>query len=140
DDYSASTYQHNQGLACLTCHKAPANGADGEDFLSGGTVYTELSGNSSDKYAGGYKIRVLLDTELAIDYEYDSEGGTANSYSENSALSSSYDFTAQVIDSDGEVVNYSATNSHATQTHLNCNSCHSVSGENGAQGRVVNFK
>jgi hypothetical protein len=138
DDDSITSYSvisHNQGSACLACHAAPADGADGKDYLSGGTVYTQIDGSSSDTYANGYIIRALLDTGLTIDYN---DGrGTGNSYSDNSALSSDYSFTAQVLDSNGNIVNQSATNSHTTSSNLNCNSCHTVSGDNGAPGRIT---
>jgi len=128
-------YSHNQGASCLSCHAAPANAADGKDFLSGGTVYTKLDGSSSDTYANNYTIRVVLDTGLAINFK---DGrGTGNSNSENSALSSNYTFTAQVLDPNGDVVSYSATNSHTTSSNLNCNSCHTASGDNNAPGRIT---
>ena len=134
---SVSVTSHNQGRTCLTCHAAPADSADGKDFLSGGTIYSTLNGTTTDTYASGYTIRTLLDTGLAINYTYEREGGTGNSYSENSALSSDYDFTAQVLNANNEVVNSSGTNSHNTSSHLNCNSCHTSSGENGAPGRII---
>jgi len=126
--------KHNQGKKCLSCHKAPANNADGEDFLSGGTIYKSLDGDSSDSYADGYMIRIILDNKLAINYK--KKRGTGNSYSKDSALSSEYKFTSYVLNRDNQVVNSSKIDSHNTTTHLNCNSCHILKGKNGASGRI----
>lgn len=148
ENSNINVVSHNQGIPCLSCHMAPASNAEGEDFLSGGTVYTTLTGNNSTKYASGYKIRVLLDNDEKIDFEIENDededdgeeeegGGTANSSSDDSALSSNYTFTAQVINSSNSVTNSSSTNTHSTQTHLDCNSCHTVYGLNGAPGRIT---
>jgi len=139
NDNTSSIDFHNQGQACLSCHAAPATLADGEDFLSGGTVYTTLNGNSSQSFASGYTIRLALSNGISINYEYDNDGGTANSYSENSTLLNNYTFTAQVVNTANEVVNTSTTNSHNTSTYLNCNSCHTIEGTNGAPGRILSL-
>jgi len=135
DSINLTISYHNQGADCLSCHTAPAENADGKDYLSGGTVYTTLNGSNADTYASGYTIRLLLDTNLSIDYI--PEKGTGNSYSENSALSSAYYFTGQVLNSAKQVIKSSNTNSHSTTSHLSCNKCHTSVGENGAPGRVT---
>ncbi|MDQ7042759.1 MAG: hypothetical protein Q9M34_04440, partial [Sulfurimonas sp.] len=56
DENSDSTVYHNQGINCLSCHKAPAAGAEGYSFLSGGTIYTELNATTAAQYATGYTI------------------------------------------------------------------------------------
>ena len=132
---TVSINKHNQGVACLNCHKAPAENADGKSFLSGGTVYTTLDGTTSDTYADGYSIRALLDNDVAINYT--KKRGTGNSYSKDSALSSDYNFTAQVLNSSNVVVKSSKKNSHNTTKNLNCNGCHTSTGKNGTLGRVV---
>jgi len=133
--------QHNQGKSCLSCHSAPAKGANGKAFLSGGTVYTTLNGTDSKNYADGFTIRLLLDGGSQPIYRVKSRRGTGNFYSKDSALSSSYKFTAQVImnNTDKNVVNSSKKNSHNTEKYLSCNNCHTATGKNGAPGRVINF-
>ncbi|MDQ7067939.1 MAG: hypothetical protein Q9M40_08180 [Sulfurimonas sp.] len=133
-DSSDNTVYHNQGTSCLSCHKAPATGAEGYSFLSGGTIYTELNATTAAQYATGYTIRALLDTNLSINYI--SGRGYGNSRSQDTALSNDYNFTAQVVNSSGVVVNSSATNSHSTASNLDCNVCHTAAGANGAPGRI----
>jgi len=143
-DYSANISYHNQGSSCLTCHGTSVsrdnddddeNGDNEKNFYSGGTVYTTLDGTSSNQYAGGYMIRLLLDNGQSVSYRYNSEGGTANSYTEDSRVLS-YPFTAQVVNASGSVVNASATNSH-NSSRVDCNSCHTSTGNSGAAGRIT---
>lgn len=135
--YNDEYTNHNQGLACLSCHAAPANKADGEDFLSGATVYTALDATSSAQFAVSHTIRLLLTNEQILNYETEDDGGDANSYSEDSRILS-YDYTAQVINKDGTVVNSSQTYSH-NYTQLDCNTCHTAVGNNGAPGRIISY-
>ena len=48
-------------------------------------------------------------------------------------------FTAQVIDTNGNVVNASAPSSHDS-SRLDCNRCHTSGGAAGAPGRIVNYQ
>ncbi|MBU1657534.1 hypothetical protein KKG72_00595 [bacterium] len=135
---TSTTYtisSHNQGASCLSCHAAPARSADGEDFLSGATVYTALDATSVNQSANGYIIRALLSNGQA--FNYSSGRGTGNSNNSDSRLLS-YSFTAQVINSSATVVNASVTNSHNSD-RLDCNSCHTSTGNNGAPGRITSF-
>lgn len=129
---SGPVSHHNQGRACLDCH-----GPGGEErFRSGATVYTAIDGSASNEYAFGYKIRLVLDNTQSINYS--AGRGTGNSRTSDSRLTSSYTFTAQVVDSSGSVVNTSAVNSH-DYTRVDCNGCHTSSGNSGAPGRIVSY-
>ncbi len=126
---------HNQGVACLSCHGVGVSSdvEYDERFTSGGTVYTAL--NSVNGYAKDYKIRLVLEnTGTIINYEI--EEGDGNSYTEYSG--SINDYTAQVIDASGVVVNSSLTNSHGVD-RLDCNTCHTASGTDGAPGRITSY-
>lgn len=138
DDTYSGIDIHNQGDNCLRCHAAPATQADGEDFISGGTVFTTISAaiTDTDKFASNHKIKLLFSDNSTTTFEIDK--GTGNSFTE-SALNNALSFTAQVIDSTGTVVNSSNTDSHSTLTHLDCNSCHTATGSNDAPGRIVSF-
>ena len=136
-DDEDTTSNHYQGVSCLSCHSAPATQADGEDFLSGATVYTALNATSSAQFATSHTIRLVLTNEQILNYRYDDDGGDANSYSEDSRILS-YDYTAQVVNNSGVVVNSSQTYSH-NYTQLDCNSCHTATGNNGAPGRIVSY-
>jgi predicted CxxxxCH...CXXCH cytochrome family protein len=126
---SGAISSHNQGHACLECH-----GPGGEErFESGATVYTALNATTSAQYANGYLIRLVL--ENGQQFNYRSGRGTGNSYSEDSRMLS-YRFTAQVVDSSGSVVTSSATDSH-DYTRVDCNTCHTSTGNNGAPGRIT---
>ncbi|MCD6260142.1 MAG: hypothetical protein J7J31_11140 [Helicobacteraceae bacterium] len=126
---------HNQGIDCLSCHAYPARDADGEDFYSGVTIFTQLDATQPQEYAYGYTIRVTLSNGQTFDYETKEKRGTGNAYSEDARLLS-YDFTAHVLDPSGTIVNSSMINSH-TPSRLACNTCHTASGNNGAPGRVA---
>ena len=129
---------HHQGDSCLPCHTSPAYEADGKDFLSGGTIYTALDATSASQLASSYTIRVVLKNTQSLDYKTKDDGGDANSYSGDSRLLS-YDYTAQVVNSSGTIVNSSKRYSH-NYTQLNCNSCHTQMGNNGAPGRIVSYE
>lgn len=138
DDTYSGIDIHNQGDNCLRCHATPASQADGEDFISGGTVFTTLSAaiTDTDKFASNHKIKLLFSNATTTTFEIDK--GTGNSFTE-SALDNTLSFTAQVIDSTGTVVNSSNTDSHSTLTHLDCNSCHTAAGTDSAPGRIVSY-
>ncbi|NCO01736.1 MAG: hypothetical protein GW906_07880 [Epsilonproteobacteria bacterium] len=136
---SSSITVHNQGVACSVCH-----GPNGrEDYLlSAGTVFNQLNTSSANQAASGYSLQALLSTGQKITYRIKTKRGSGNSYVKSSdapALTSAYDFTGQVVDNTFTVVNASATNSHNTRTHLDCNSCHTETGTNSAPGRITSF-
>ena len=130
---SSSISYHNQGSSCMSCHTYPASRADGKSFYSGLTVYTALDATSSAQYVKVYSLRALLSNGQYVNFS--SGRGTGNFNSRDSRLLS-YNYTAQVVDSSGKVVNSSTSNSH-TASRLNCNSCHTSVGLNGASGRVT---
>jgi mono/diheme cytochrome c family protein len=126
-DSSSVLVVHNQGVGCLDCHGVGSE----KEFTSGATVYTNL--NAVDSYADGHTVRLVLkNTGTVIDYipKY----GTGNSHT---AYAESINaFTAKVLDAEGNVVNSSADYSHDS-SQLNCNSCHTQSGTDGAPGRIT---
>jgi len=123
---------HNQGVNCLQCHTS------GEHrLISGATVYTTLDAPNNDarKAAQGYRVQLLLQNNQIL--RYNSSRGTGNSDWTRSITNTN--FTAQVIDSQGKVVNQSATNSHDTANRLDCNKCHTSSGLGATPGRIVSY-
>ena len=123
DENSAS---HNQGADCLACH----------GFTSGATVFNKLNakgGNSTDA-ASGYSIQLLLENNTTIRYSSSRGIGNVN-YTGSGNIGN---FTAEVIDSSGNVVNKSLKNTH-NDSRLHCNVCHSSSGLNNAPGRIVGY-
>ena len=118
NEESSATGIHNQGIACSQCHS----------FASGATVFTRLNAPNKSAGAVGYKI------QLGGSYVYNSGRGSGNS---NLARYSGGKFTANVIDTNGNIVNSSANMSHDA-SRLDCNRCHTASGSNGAPGRIVN--
>ena len=121
---------HSQGVSCATCHSAGSE----ESFTSGATVFTTLDAANSDtsKYATGYGLRLLLAGGSAVTYS--SGRGIGNFYTRTSTGTFN-DYTAQVVDSSGVVVNSSNTDSHDLN-RLDCNSCHTAAGTGGAPGRI----
>jgi len=111
---------HNEGRDCLACHS----------FASAGTVFTSLNAADNTPGAAGYRIK------LSTGIVYASARGTGNS--RTSSFPSS-NFTAQVIDPNGNIVNSSANMSHDASRRA-CNSCHSSSGNSGAPGRITSAK
>jgi len=112
-----SKTSHNEGRDCLECHS----------FASAGTVFNTLNAGNNTPGAAGYKIK------LSTGIVYSSARGTGNS------LSSSFpngNFTAQVMDPNGNIVNSSANMSHNGARRA-CNSCHTASGNSGAPGRIT---
>jgi len=110
---------HNQGQSCAKCHT--------NDFNSGATVFKTLHAATNTLGATGYKIQ-LGDTDV-----YNAGRGDGNSYLTRFTGNK---FTAHVIDSNGNIVNSSASLSHDS-TRLDCNRCHTVNGANGAPGRIT---
>ncbi|QOP42521.1 hypothetical protein FJR45_00535 [Sulfurimonas sediminis] len=141
--------QHYQGQSCAQCHSttgAVALNEDNEDnenneagenaFSSGATVYTLLHGENANasQAASGYSLRLVLQSGIIESYRL--ARGTGNVYANVNAGLGNY--TVEVLDRAGNVVNRSATNSH-NDSRLDCNSCHSLNGANGAPGRIVSF-
>jgi len=127
-----NTVIHSQGVSCATCHSAGSE----ESFTSGATVFTTLDAAGSDvsKYATGYTLRLYM-ASTGTTINYTAGRGSGNSYTRASSGSIPNSYTAQVVDSSGVVVNSSAADSHDL-TRLDCNSCHSATGSNGAPGRI----
>ncbi len=119
--------KHNQGKNCLECHS----------FTGGGTVFTKIDAANYDETSASqtHKIRLLLSNGNTITYE---KGNGYGNYKYSGDKSSIGNFTAQVIDTNGTVVNQSRTDSHSS-SRLACNRCHTKDGANGAPGRIVNF-
>ena len=132
---SENTYLHNQGKSCASCHSI--GGSNEEQFASGATIFTAIDAADLDtsKVSTTHTLRLVLENNASIvNYYANSEGGSGNvQFYNGSAINK---FTAQVLDSNGNVVNTSATDSH-DNTRLDCNSCHSASGANGAPGRII---
>lgn len=126
---------HNQGQDCLVCHGI--GGSEEPQLSSGATVFTKLNAlnNDTSSYAKGYTIKLLLSDGKSVRFS----SGLGDGNSKTSATLGGYDFTAQVVDSSGNVVNSSATNSH-NSNRLACNSCHTSRGANNAPGRIINTK
>ena len=114
---SDSGGSHNEGRDCLSCHS----------FASAGTVFNSLNAANNTPGASGYRIK------LSTGIVYGSARGTGNS---RASSFPSGNFTAQVIDPNGNVVNSSADMSHDASRRA-CNSCHTASGNSGAPGRIT---
>lgn len=108
---------HNEGKNCLSCH----------NFASAGTVFNSLNAANNTPGASGYKIKLSTGTV------YSTGRGTGNSLTYSFPNSK---FTAQVMDPNGNIVNSSANLSHDGSRRA-CNTCHTVSGNNGAPGRIT---
>lgn len=123
----ANSKVHHQGVNCLECHS----------FSSAGTVYNNLRGKNSTSVgtANGYRIQLLLSNKRTIKYQKTIGYGNSLWKGDVGAVN---DFTAQIIDANGKVVNSSKKNSHNVG-RLACNSCHTQNGLNGAPGRLVNY-
>ena len=114
---SGSGGSHNEGKNCLSCH----------NFASAGTVFNSLKAANNTPGAAGYRIKLSTGTV------YGSARGTGNSVASSFP---SGNFTAQVMDPNGNIVNSSADMSHNGSRRA-CNSCHTASGNNGAPGRIT---
>ena len=118
---------HHQGQNCMECHA----------FDSAATVYNDLRGkeNTSEGTAKGYSVQLVLENHTVIQYRSARGYGNVRWNGDTGAIDN---FTAQVIDGQGNVVNNSLTNSHNVG-RLACNTCHTQNGLNGAPGRIVNY-
>ena len=119
-------------------NKENENESDEEYFTSGATIYTKLNAlNGPSDVANGYSIRLLLEnTNQIVNYRKGEGSGNVNATFDTGIVNS---FTAQVLDTRGNVVNSSFENSHDI-TRLACNTCHNTNGANNAPGRIVSFK
>ncbi len=158
---------HNQGVSCAQCHgssslyQAPRHSDENENenenedeewslsdlfgenegsdttFDSGVTIFTTLDAQNSDakKAAYGYSLRLVLASGETINYV---QGKGTGNFIKDSFNAGITNYTVEVLDSNGNVVNSSQTNSHTT-ARFDCNSCHTASGNSGAPGRVVSF-
>ena len=119
---------HHQGHDCLTCHS----------FSSAGTIYHTLRGkyDTNEDVAKDYTIQLLLDNGSTVKYKQGNGEGNVLWRGDTGDLN---DFTAQVLDTQGKVVNSSKKNSHNVG-RLACNICHSELGLNGAPGRIVSYQ
>jgi len=117
---------HNQGKNCLECHS----------FQSAASIFTTLhaASGTNENSAKSYTIQLLLDTGDKILYRSARGDGNVRWSGDSGKIDN---FTAQVLDPSGKVVNSSKTNSHNVG-RLACNSCHTAQGLNGAPGRIVN--
>jgi len=112
---------HNEGRACLSCHS----------FTSAGTVFSSLTAGNNTPGAAGYSIR-LNDNVVYRRASYGVGNQIASSFPTGN-------YTAYVIDANGNIVNSSANMSHDA-SRRNCNSCHSSTGNSGAPGRITNAR
>ena len=110
---------------------------DGENiFTSGATVFAQIDSPDYDakNAAYGYTLRLILQGGEV--QGYNSGRGTGNF---NGTFNAGIDkYTAQVLDSQGNIVNTSATDSHDS-SRFDCNSCHTAGGNSGAPGRIVAY-
>jgi len=109
---------HYQGQNCLNCH----------NFASAGTVFSTLDANDNTVGATGYRIK------LSTGNVFNAAIGKGNSYALSFPTSN---YTAEVMDANGNIVNSSAALSHDSSRRA-CNSCHTATGNNGAPGRILN--
>jgi len=118
---------HNQGRNCIECHS----------FDSSGTVFTTLLGKtgSNKDAAKDYKIQLLLENNEKIILTQARGDGNVFWNGDVGAINN---FTAQVTDKNGSIVNSSQKNSHNVG-RLSCNACHTEKGLSGAPGRIVNY-
>ena len=124
---------HNQGKACASCH---AQGSSNEEtFDSGATIFTEINAVNGDasKIAQNYSLRLVLQNSIGTE-NYRSGRGTGNFYTNFNAGITNY--TVEVVNAKGVVVNSSAMDSH-NSSRFDCNSCHTATGTNGAPGRIL---
>ncbi|MBU1657524.1 hypothetical protein KKG72_00545 [bacterium] len=131
-----ATVYHNQGESCLVCHGDSSTLLDlKQKFTSGATVYTSLNASNLESFANGYAIRLVLETTNE-EVDYITGNGIGNSHVRYTDTINNY--TAQVIDENYNVVNSSTPNSHGF-SRLECNSCHTENGINGAPGRITSY-
>ena len=123
NEFSAT---HNQGKNCLECHS----------FTSGVTLYTKLHGKDKtvSDVAKDYNVQLKLDSGEIITYRKGNGYGNRLYKGDQGAIN---DFTPQVVDANGKVVNQSKYPHNVGR--MACNSCHTQEGLNGAPGRVVNY-
>ena len=131
-----SSQAHYQGESCARCHSASSD--EGEDsFSSGATIFKSIDASNGDvsNSSENYSLRLVLENGAGIE-NYRLGNGTGNVNASFNAGIAKY--TAEVLDSAGNLVNSSVQDSHDA-SRFDCNSCHTASGLNGAPGRIVSF-
>lgn len=111
----------NPGEACIRCH----NSGEGPAFNIAGTVY-DSSKQNDDCFGSVGATVVLTDAKGKV-----ITMGLVSSGSFYSKDSFTPPYTAKVV-RDGK-----ETKMTTPQTNADCNSCHTVTGANGAPGRIV---
>ena len=134
---------HYQGVSCAQCHDASKIGQNynGEAlehaFKIGGTIFNDLQAPDKDTNKAAAYYWVKLSLENGNVFKSMVGRGTGNFWS-NASIPDGVKFKVEVLDRNGNVVN--STNGHThDNTRLDCNSCHTSSGTNGAPGRIVNY-
>ncbi len=117
NDKGSNDTIHNQGKSCIACH----------DF-NGATVFNSMNAPDNTAGAAGYRV------QLGGADVYNSSNGIGNSNFRGNATLPNY--TAHVIDANGNVVRSSGMNTHDNM-RLDCNRCHTATGANGAPGRLT---
>jgi len=129
-----------QGQACIECH---SRGGEDDIVRFGGTLSTYIHTENGEYYQdlNDYSVNVVgnMGSDFSAPvYSSTSITGHNNFYkSTSSNFVSGELFTVYVKDGNGNVVNQSATNTHSSATHRDCNSCHTKDGTNNAPGRVL---
>ncbi|EDP73725.1 probable S-layer related protein (Precursor) [Hydrogenivirga sp. 128-5-R1-1] len=134
---------HYQGVSCAQCHDASKIGQNynGEAlehaFKIGGTIFNDLQApdKNTNKAAAYYWVKLSLENGNV--FKSMVGRGTGNFWS-NANIPDGVKFKVEVLDKDGNVVNSTNGYTH-DNTRLDCNSCHTSSGANGAPGRIVNY-
>jgi len=110
---------HNQGKSCLQCHS-----------FNGGTIYKYIDSTiaSSSTVESNYTIKLQFVDNTTLTMLI---GNGSGNFRTNSSITK--DFTAQIINSNGDIIKTSPTHS---SSNTDCNSCHTSSGLNGAKGRI----
>ncbi|MDF1881446.1 hypothetical protein JHD50_09060 [Sulfurimonas sp. MAG313] len=129
-----------QGQSCLVCHNKEG---EGDLIRFGGTLSSYI--NTADKKyyqdLKNYTVNVVgnmgSDFKAKV-YPFTSTVGHNNFYQ---SLDRDFFigelFTVYIKDMNGKIINQSATNSHTSEIHKDCNRCHTRDGLNNAPGRVL---
>jgi hypothetical protein len=112
------------GTACVSCHAS--TGA--RKLNVGGTVFTRM--NEADQCIGlANGVQIVLTDATGTDHVLQTNA-TGNFY-DTGAFGFAAPYTAKVVTAAGSVAMISS------QTNVDCNSCHSAAGAQGAAGRIV---
>lgn len=137
---------HYQGVSCSQCHSPDAGVFDyeyeeekyyekdeDELFNIGGTIFNSIDAQDGDVNSASLYHYVVLKTEYGS-YKANIGAGIGNFYL-NKGISQP--FLPQVYDNRGNLVNSALT--YHKPSHVDCNSCHTSEGRNGAPGRIVSY-